>query len=239
MSSPNELSFLPDDYMERKLQRRTNMVCALLFCIVMVAIASAFIFTERSLQRIQAEHDTVEKDYTAAAKRIQLVLDLQAKQKRMDQQATLAESLLEKVPRSHILAEVTNCLPVGVSLLDLIMESKLRAPPPVAKTAFEQKRNTADKNKKPAGPPAPVIKTFDVNLRITGLAATDVQVAQFISKLNQSELMKDVNLVITDEFKVGTEILRKFQIDARLDPKAEVAPDLNRTQTAAVEIKEK
>lgn len=241
MGSPNELSFLPDDYMERKLQRRTNVVCALLFCVVMVAIAAAFTFTERAVQRAEKEHDEVEKDYTSAAKRIQLVLDLQEKQKRMDQQATIAESLLEKVPRSHLLAEITNSLPPGVSLLDMLMESKVRAaPPPPSKTAFEQKKatNASAADKKKAAPAGPTIKRFDVMLKITGLAMTDVQVAQFISKLNQSDLLKDVNLVISEEFAQAGEQFRKFQIDAQLDPKAEVSPDADRTKTAAVEIKE-
>lgn len=239
MASPNELSFLPDDYMERKLQRRTNVVCAMLFCVVMVAIAAAFIFTERSVQRAEKQYESVEKEYTAAAKRIQLVLDLQEKQKRMDQQATLAESLLEKVPRSHILAEVTNALPPGVSLLDMLMESKVRAAPVVAKTAFEQKKSSKSADaKKDATPAPPPLKKFDVNFKIVGLANTDVQVAQFISKLNQSTLLKDVNLVISDEFSKNNETLRKFQIDAQLDPRAEISPENDRTKTAAVEIKE-
>ena len=31
MGAPNELSFLPDDYLERKARRRTNAICAVLF----------------------------------------------------------------------------------------------------------------------------------------------------------------------------------------------------------------
>ena len=38
-----------------------------------------------------------------------------------------------------------------------------------------------------------------------------MQVAQFISKLNQSRLLKDVNLLISDEFLQGTDKVRKFE----------------------------
>src|SRR5262245_9710447 len=146
MASPNELSFLPDDYLERKAQRRTNAICAVLFLIVMVAIGSAFSFTERAVRTVEREPSQVDAEFTEAAKRIELVQQLQDKQKRMAQQAELAASLLEKVPRSFILAEITNSLPVGVSLLDMTMESKQRvaaAPAAAPKTAFERKR--ADK----------------------------------------------------------------------------------------------
>src|SRR4051812_47461837 len=125
-SSPNELSFLPDDYLERKAQRRTNAICAVLFLVVMCAIGTAFTYTERSVGDVEREHDVVEKQYTHAAKRIQLVQELQDKQRRMAQQWELPAALLEKVPRSNLLADVTNDLPAGVSLLDLPMESKLR-----------------------------------------------------------------------------------------------------------------
>ena len=41
MAAPNELSFLPDDYLERKARRRANALCAGLSVIVMGAIAWA------------------------------------------------------------------------------------------------------------------------------------------------------------------------------------------------------
>jgi hypothetical protein len=37
MAAPNELSFLPDDYLERKARRRANALCASLSVIVMGA----------------------------------------------------------------------------------------------------------------------------------------------------------------------------------------------------------
>ena len=71
MKSPNELSFLPDDYLERKAQRRTNAICATLFMVVMVAIGSAFTYTERSMRAVERDHVSIEKQFTDAAKRIQ------------------------------------------------------------------------------------------------------------------------------------------------------------------------
>jgi Tfp pilus assembly protein PilN len=249
MASPNELSFLPDDYLERKAQRRTNAICAMLFLVVMVAIGSAFTFTERAMRAVEAEYAAVEREYTEAAKRIELVQQMQEKQKKMATQAELAASLLEKVPRSYLLAEVTNSLPVGVSLIDLIMESKVRSnPAPAARSTFEQKRApSAPAAKKGAdSAPAQQAKVYDVNLKITGIAYTDVQVAQFISALSQSKILKDVNLLISDEYKSrdgsNESQLRKFQIEAMINPDAEVtAADQQRRrseQTAAIELKE-
>jgi Tfp pilus assembly protein PilN len=247
MRSPNELSFLPDDYLERKAQRRTNAICATLFLVVMVAIGSAFTYTERAMRAAEHDHDSIEKRYTEAAKRIEQFQQLQEKQRTMAMQAELTSSLLEKVPRSFLLAEITNSMPSGVSLLDLVLESKRRTTPAApAKNAAFEKKGAAGANQpggKKKGPAAPgsEAKVYDVNIKITGIASTDVQVAQFITKLNQSTLLKDVNLVISDEYKGGTgqdanNVMRKFQIEMMVSPSADVASLAEKPKVTAVEI---
>lgn len=230
MSKKDTLSFLPEDYLERKAQRRTNAICAVLFLAVMGAIGSAFTITERSSRSIERQYADKQTEYTEEARRIQQADQMRDKQRRMAQQAELAASLLEKVPRSFLLADLTNSMPAGVSLLDFKLETRKRIAPPPAPasgTAFEQRKNQQDPK---AAPPPPPVEEFDVNLKITGVANTDVEVASFISKLNGSELLRDVNLVISDEFKQDNVQLRKFTIEARLDPSAIISP----TATAAL-----
>jgi Tfp pilus assembly protein PilN len=239
MSSPNQLSFLPDDYLERKAQRRTNFICAVLVVIVMAAIGAAFSLSEQGLRKVEAEHARAEADYADAARRIDQVQQMQAKQQKMARQAELSASLLEKVPRSYLLADVTNCLPAGVSLLDITLDSKKRA------SAAPAKPNVFDRPSGPAPAKAaasvlpvaePII--YDVTMKLTGVASSDVQVAQFINALGRSKLLKDVNLIITDEATMNDEKVRRFQIEMALRSDADVRelerkPDSN---TATVEL---
>ena len=250
MASPNQLSFLPDDYLERKAQRRTNVICAGLFLVVMCAIGGAFTITERSTRDVDKRHEDKLKEFTSEAKRIQQAEKMQEKQRTMARQAELAASLLEKVPRSFVLAEFTNALPPGVSLMDLILESKRRNTGPAVSTgntAFQRKAGGAKSKKEEeaaaaaANQQTPDAKVYDVNIKLTGIAQTDVQVAQFIRKLNESKMLKDVNLVISDEFLRDGDVLRKFQIDCSIDPRAEVQPGAtpgDANKTVAVELKE-
>ena len=83
MSSPNQLSFLPDDYLEQKRNRRTNFVCATLFVIVMAAISSAFMINERRMKAIDKRHEDINKEYTDAARKIEQVQKMQEQQKKM------------------------------------------------------------------------------------------------------------------------------------------------------------
>jgi hypothetical protein len=249
MSSPNQLSFLPEDYLERKARRRSNVICASLFVVVMAAIGSAFTLSDRGLRDLRAQLARIDDECKLAAERIKAAEEINKKQARMNRQAELVDSIVERVLRSRVIAACTNAKPGGVSLLDFALESKLKVDPtPVgAKTAFEAKKaSNAGKDKAPveAAPPAP--KKYDVSARLSGVADNDVQVAQFIGTLSASNLFKDVNLVISDEFQsTGSggqtnsgDKLRKFQVEMMLNPNVEPATASTQdTRTAAVEIK--
>jgi Tfp pilus assembly protein PilN len=231
MGAPNELSFLPDDYLERKARRRTNAICAVLFFVVISAIGGAFTVTEKAMREVEQQHSEVTQQYTDAAKRIVQVQQMQEKQRTMAHQAELTASLLEKMPRSFILAEITNDIPTGVSLLDFTLNSSVvskAASAASAKTAFELRQAQVKGAQQPvAGITAAQPRVYDTLMKITGLAGNDVQVAAFIAKLNTSDKFKEVNLIFTEEAKgneANEQKLRKFEIELRLNPNAVVDP---------------
>jgi Tfp pilus assembly protein PilN len=249
MSNSNQLSFLPDDYLERKARRRANILCGALAVVVLGIIVSAFQYMEKITKAVQAKYDVVEQQYTDAARRIEKVNQMRAQQQQVVRRAELAASLVEKVPRSNILAEFSNALPPGLSLLNMLMESKERAAAaPPAMSAFEAKR-AALEGRTVSAPVAP--KTYDVYIKIEGVANTDVQVGDLMDKLKRSSLFKDVNLIYTEELKVQkagpvdertrqakteTELLRKFQIELMLNPNAEVVNPANPNTKTTVEV---
>jgi hypothetical protein len=226
MGSPNQLSFLPDDYLERKAARRTNAICAVMFLLVIGGVGSAFTISENATKAIDKQYNKIEEQYVSEAKRIEQVRQMHEKQQRMARQAELTASLLEKVRRSDILAEVTNCMSPGVSLLEFTLESRPKqnggngsAP---ALTAYEMKKAAREQANKPKEEKNEVAKVFDVYMKVVGTAYNDGQVATYITRLNKSKLLKDVNLAVTDEFVMGDDKLRKFQIEMMLDPDADL-----------------
>jgi Tfp pilus assembly protein PilN len=245
MSAPNQLSFLPDDYLERKARRRANILCGVLAVIVLGVIISAFQYMEKITKAVDAKYMAVEQQYAEAARRIEKVNQMRAQQQQVVRRAELAASLVEKVPRSNILAEFSNSLPAGLSLLNLVMESKERASTaPPAMSAFEQKR-AALENRAVNAVVAP--KTYDVFIKIEGVASTDVQVGDLMEKLKRSPLFKEVNIIYTEEFKqshpgqspsakTSEEVLRKFQIELTLNPNAEVVNAANPNSKTTVEV---
>jgi Tfp pilus assembly protein PilN len=246
MAAPNELSFLPDDYLDRKQRRRTNAICAVLFCVVIASIGGAFTVTEKSMREIEKQAADVDVQYTGAAKRIEQYQQMEEKQRTMQHQAELTASLLEKVPRTKILAKITNGIPTGVSLLDFTLNSTLATAPAAGapKTAFDARKAEIDAAKgNVVSAMASQPRVYDVFIRLTGVAPNDGQVAKFIAKLNGTPLFKDVNLVFTDEFVAGDKEnkLRKFAIEMSLNPNAPLDDPADekdsKTASAATESK--
>ena len=238
MKAPNELSFLPDDYLERKARRRANALCAGLSVVVMGAIAAAFSITERNMREVEGRAAGVDRAYTEAAKSIEQVKGMKKQHEKVVHHAELVSSLVEKVPRSNLLAEFTNSLPEGASLLDLVMESRQKAQPAPPPVTPAQRAKGPQRAAAPAAPAPPPPLQFDVHIKLTGVADTDVQVAEFMTKLAVCDLLKDVNLVISDVHKQGDRTVRRFQIDMMLNPAAEVKDEPKNETTAAVELTE-
>jgi Tfp pilus assembly protein PilN len=236
MASPNQLSFLPDDYMEKKLRRRTNAILGTLFFVVVCAIGGTLFWKEQTTRHLERQKAELDGQLTEAARPIEQFKQMQEKQQTLAKQAEITSSLLERVPRTYLLAEITNGIPGGVSLLDFNLDSKLRTAPASSapKTAFDAKRAEAEAGNNSVSQ----ARLYTVTMRITGMATTDVQVAQFISKLNHSTLFRDVNLVVSEEFKQNSETLRKFSVEMTLNPDAAVSiNDIKKdTSTAALPV---
>ena len=222
--------FLPDDYIELKTQRRTNLLWALVFLVVAGGIGWAYFIAQDKIRKAEAANYEANQDFAAAAEPIQQFKRLQAEQARLNEKAELVGSLIERVNRSNILAVLTNSLPPRVFLTDLDLSGKPRVSAAATMTKYERAKANAAKTsadkaaQKPgaaaAGEPAePVL--FDVIIKVTGLAMSDRQVADYMTNLQRSPLFKEVNFVMAREFIYQDRPLREFELQLQLDPMAD------------------
>lgn len=215
MSQATEMQgFLPDDYAETKTQRRTNVLWAAIFLIVAAGIGSAFFIAEKKIKQAEDDNKAALDRFAAAAGPIEQLARMQEEHQRLNKQAELANSLVEKVNRTNILAEVTNTRPKDVALVDFSLDGKPRLDGGAAYA-----RATAARTGKPALP-EPI--TFDVNMHMKGIALNDELVAQYMTNLKKSPLFRDVFFVVTRELAFKDQKLREFEFDLVLDPAADV-----------------
>ena len=211
-----EMSFLPEDYLERRNQRRTNVISLSLFVVVMSGVIAAFLVTDKKRIEVRAQKQQIDADFADAAKRLQQLDKLQERKQQMMRKAKVTAVLLERVPRSMLLAELINNMPTTLSLLSMDLDTKaVKNPRANVTTAMERARNK--KANAMAGVNMPPIEATEVSIGMTGVAPTDVQVAQFMTALGQTAMFADVNLVYSEEMTVNERTMRKFAINMSLN----------------------
>lgn len=224
------IDFLPNDYLVRRYARRANLLCAAVgggAILLMGAVVGILV-----IQAIGVAHmrTVVDRKYAEASRQIQQMKDLESRKAGLLRKVELSASLLERVPRSYILARLTNNLPAHASLTTLTMsvvEQEQEAPPVAGDAKTDQAddktpaKNTRAKGKTASKKGPAKIKVKRVQFVLGGLATTDVEVADYIGRLSVDPIFEDVDLKFSEEFPYDESTrLRRFEIVLRLNPKA-------------------
>ncbi len=219
------INFVPDDYVQCNESRRTNLVYLVLLAVVMTALGGSFV----AIKIRQRACSTNEKLVNARMAEVREVIEqfeqLQAKRTEMMKTALTTAELLEPVPRSVLLASLTNNLPPGVSLLKLeLVQKQSRQKGKIVTTskyqAAQARKNTSQTQASTQGSRTPQSenpeKLLETHISIGGTAPSDLQVAAYIERLSDSTLLDNVALVESRECKVEDNTFRQFKLTAML-----------------------
>jgi Tfp pilus assembly protein PilN len=209
------VNFVPDDYVKSSENRRTNLMYLVLLAVVMTGLFGSFITIKMRQQAVRDKEKYLSKKAVEAQDAIEQFEALQAKRKVMLKTALTTAELLEAIPRSVLLASLTNNLPPGVSLLKLNVVQK---EPKVTNNPVATSKYKAAQDKKAANEakesPEKLLKTY---MDIEGIAPSDLQVAAYIEQLSVSTLLENVALVESKEHKKDDDTTyRKFKLTAML-----------------------
>jgi Tfp pilus assembly protein PilN len=210
------INFVPDDYIQSGEWRRTNLMYLVLLAVVMAALGGVFMSIKVRQGALIARENVVNAKMTRAKEAIKQFEELQTKRKEMIKTALTTAELLEPVPRSVLLASLTNNLPRGVSLLQLNVVQKVSKTANRVTTANKYKQAKA-KEAKAAQPEVSQEKLLETCIDIEGIAPSDLQVAAYIERLSASDgLLDNVALVESKEHEIEGTIFRKFKLTAML-----------------------
>ena len=211
------IDFVPDDYVQGNESRRTNLVYLVLFAIVMTALGGSFAAIKVRQRACITSERLVDARIDEIHEVIKQFEQLQGKRREMMKTALTTAELLEPVPRSVLLASLTNNLPNGVSLLRLdLVQKQSKQTGRVATTsrykAAQAKRKQNGQTRQSENPE----KLLETHISIGGTAPSDLQVAAYIERLSNSSLLDNVALVESKECKVENNTFRQFKLTAML-----------------------
>lgn len=203
----SRVDFVPEEYIQQRESGKANFMYLLLFGAMMCGIGVTFSIIKVRQKAVAAELATVNAKMAQAGQQIAQLEQLKTKGKNVMKTMVMTSGLIEKVPRSIILACLTNNMPTGVSLLELKIEEKvitLKTPKPAAKTAGAAAAAAAV-------PPQKIIETM---VDISGIAPSDIGVANYIARLSESILLDRVSLVESRERNIDDMKFRQFKLNA-------------------------
>ena len=208
------INFVPDDYVQQRRASRANVLYLMLLMAMLGAIGITFGFIKIRQRTVQAELAQLNNRMAEAQQQIAQLEELKTKSKTMMKTMVMTAELLEPVPRSIILASLTNNLPSGVSLLDFGLEEKETQVYKVSAQKTGSRYNKSTANATASEPQKTVVTT----LLIKGIAPSDIQVAGFISRLSDAILFDEVSLVESKEIEIEKIKYREFRLKAIIQP---------------------
>ena len=209
------LNFVPEDYVQNSRSYRTNLMYLALLMMVMLGLGSSFIVIKMRQRALNVEETALNTRLAQTQEAIKQFEDLQAKRKAMMKTALTTAGLLEPVPRSILLASLTNNLPAGVSLLRLNLVQKEAKQPNVPATKYQAAQAAKTPTQQQSvGEETSKEKLMETCIDIEGIAPTDRQVADYIRQLANSALLDDVALVESKEHKSDDIAFRQFKLSA-------------------------
>jgi hypothetical protein len=210
------INFVPDDYVQSNESRRANLLCLILFSVVMAAMGGMFMMIKIRQRTCGAEEALVNSKMAKMQESIQKFEELQTRRKEMMKTALTTAELIEPVPRSVLLASLTNNLPVGVSLVKLDMVQREPPKTPGDKGARNRYQAAQSQGSSEGEVKVSLEKSLETQIAIEGMAPSDLQVSQYMECLSNSILIDRVALVESVEKKVGQAAFRCFKLTAML-----------------------
>ncbi len=216
----DKLNFLPADYLERKSQQQTNIFCLFLFVLVIGGVGAGYYYTQGQVKAMSVKTQAVNKEMARASETLNQLELLEKRKEQMMSKAAISAMLMEPVPRTLLLALMTNELPAGVSLTKYTLETNEVVVKNPRVEALKKKKKLNKKEKEELDQLSMVPNRLDTSIEITGLARTDLEVAQLIDGLSKASLFDKVDLNYSEEHEFENQIMRRYQLRLKLHPEA-------------------
>ena len=239
------INLLPEDFVKRRAQRRANVLCLFLFIAVMGGVLGAAYVSDRSRKETQEVCDRVNTSYTKAAELIGQMQQLELRKSQMLRKAEMAASLVERLPRSTILAMISQALPEDAALLEINLTTTMLA------LADEGGGDSGrPKSRLTNAPRAEIARSASlvVEMVIKGLASPDVDIGDFIRGLKRSPLVDSVEVayikeeMVTPTARKGQAAekikAREFEVSVNLKPNADAMDILGGRESDVVQTGE-
>lgn len=228
--SCNQINFLPPSFMKERARQLRIVRESMLVAIVAALIIVWYVVAQGRVANLESIVASRQADVQAVTREINDMATLGKERDALLHQLKLERELSQPVNLSMVMASIAQAMPSSMAMTDLSMQTPVPQPPTKEK-AKSDKGQSKSKNAARVDPPAPVMQ-----VGMVGIAASDLDVADFIGKLTQNPLFSRVQLSYTRAIEVKQKNIagREFriEIEIKLD-RLYIAPSRPQSQGVA------
>lgn len=214
----SQMNLLPEYYVKQRVRYRIDMICVVLFGMIMAGILYVGYRSRVRLEEEQGTHEEVTARYSKAAETIGDFFQLQNTHKKLLEEAQTASGMEVRIPRSYLLAMLTKACPEGLSL-EAIDIGMVRPKVKIEPAAGGRGRRPA----RPATPPK-TTKESDAytTINIQGIAKESQLVYDFSRALMANPLVKDSQESQVEGLEINGKRYQQFRMSVTLHREIDV-----------------
>jgi len=216
--------FLPEDYLRTRRMRRSTIFHLALFAVVLLGVAGAFFVTNRQWRDVREHGRAVDVRYKQAAENLEQLNTLESQAGTLVNKAEVVLALVERIPRSLLIAELTGAMPTQMTLTEVELNSTKLRPPEPEEDDKGKGTDSTKRNRSSDAAPAPqrvAVPRYRTALIVMGIAPTHQDIARYVSALQRLPLLRGVELKVSETTIINDRGMIKFRVEGMLDPEAD------------------
>jgi hypothetical protein len=190
------INLLPEDYAKKQAQLRAGVLCVILFFIIMGGVFWASRVSQEKHENLLQDRQAVNEEYRRTQRVISSMNDLEKRKTLMEKRAKDTSDLMEKMPRSFLMAKVSLCSPSAIRLrkLEIYLNEKTKK-----NRAGRIVRNKGDAE-------------YYTEVVLTGFVkgGTDRDVARYLGSLEAMDFIAQADLISSDVILRDEQVIREF-----------------------------
>jgi Tfp pilus assembly protein PilN len=194
-----ELEFLPAWYPQVRRGRRIVMLLAWMTILLLGAFGSWATVTQRAVRSDQARLANLDRELSRSRGEVKELEELMRLNKKLSEQAQVLSKVGSHAEAARLLATLDEVMPKSTSLLELSLLTEEQQPATLAGVRAAQERDRSVDRR--------------LNVRVTGVAPTDVEVADFLTKLTAKAFFEDVRMTGSKPRIEDGHIMREFEVN--------------------------
>jgi len=201
-----EVEFLPERIRTARARRRRLVRQGYLLGACAAAMGLLTYVNNVRIARADGEKSRLDERSRDLSRRIEMIAPLEHELAELMIKQRIESELGSRTDCTAVLAELCRIMPANMALVSLDLKSM-----DVRVKSADAGATNRSARASPGQPPAPARTVRRARLVLTGLAPTDVDVANFIGQLSGSCVFEDVKMGYAKTAVVGGRMAREFQ----------------------------